>query len=317
MRMLPLLGLAGCVTLDGFAFNPVHCSTVGPSTCEEADSEWDAICLACDEPYDWSKDYPWFDGQLEPGMTIRPAAGVMQVSVPSDDGLATFDAYFVPSHGGVPELANTTIFYNHGNYAGIEHYAPRVRVLHELGYNVFVWDYRGYGKSLPDTAPSTAEFLADARQMRDFVDTVAPDPSRVIVYGYSLGALASVEASVAKPGCALFLEAPFTGASAIGEENTLVAFPETFLSDGSFDNIRKIAGYPGPLFAFVGSDDTRFPPSSVERIVDNAGGPSELWVLDGIRHGVSDIGVVEAGVAEYGARMAGFLEQTAPGCLAP
>jgi pimeloyl-ACP methyl ester carboxylesterase len=316
MRLLPLL-LVGCVNLDGFAFNPVHCSTVSEETCSPDTIEWDRICLACDEPYDWGKDYPWFPMTLEAGESVRPAVGVVQHSVESEDGLATFDAYFLPSHGGDPALASTTIFYNHGNYAGVEHYAPRARVLHELGYNVFIWDYRGYGKTLPEFAPTTTEFLEDARQMREFVKTVAPDPERVVVYGYSLGAVAAVEAALAEPGCALLLEAPFTGSSALGRENALVGFPETFLSDGSFDNIEKIRGYDAPLFAFVGTDDTRFPPSSVEKIVENAGGVSELWVLDGVRHGVSDIGVVEAGMGEYGRRIRGFLEGSAPGCLGP
>lgn len=317
MRLFPLLVLPGCLNLDSFAFNGIPCSTVSEETCSDDTIEWDRVCLACDEPYDWAKGYPWFDQTLEAGETIRPAEGVVQHTVPSDDGLATFDAYFVPSHGGVPALASTTIFYNHGNYAGVEHYAPRVRMLHELGYNVFIWDYRGYGKTLPPEHPTPEQFLADARQMRAYVNSVAPDPERIVVYGYSLGAVAAVEAALSEPGCALFLEAPFTSGSAIGAENGLVRFPDSFLSEGSFDNIRKIEGYAGPLFAMVGTEDTRFPPSSVERIVENAGGTSELWVLDGVHHGVSDIGVPDAGLRDYAEHMRAFLDSSAPGCLAP
>ena len=49
----------------------------------------------------------------------------------------------------VEDLAETTIVYNHGRYASIDHYMPRIQMLHELGVNVYVWDYQGYGKSLP------------------------------------------------------------------------------------------------------------------------------------------------------------------------
>ena len=172
------VSLTGCVDLDGFVYNPIHCSTVGPETCEDSGlNPWDQACVPCEEPYDWTRSYDWRDTTLDAGTPdVRPiTTAVTQHVIPSDDGEAELDAWFLPSHGQVPELADTTILYNHGNYMGVEHYMPRARFLHEAGYNVLIWDYRGYGKTLPDSTPSTEQFLADGSVMTDdhgYMDTM-------------------------------------------------------------------------------------------------------------------------------------------------
>ncbi|MBX2801750.1 MAG: alpha/beta hydrolase [Myxococcales bacterium] len=316
MRWMAItLGLVGCVNIDGFIHNGVPCSEVSEQTC--TDEQWDSVCLTCDEPYDWARTYEWFDTMLQQGESVRAISSdsVVREMVPTTDGLGQLDTYFVPAHGDDAALASTTLFYNHGNFAGIEHYLPRLQVLHELGYNIFVWDYRGYDKSEPAAHPTAEQFLADARQMRDHVATVAPDAERILPYGYSLGAIPAVEASVHAPGCALFLEAPFTSTSTIAQDATTASLPESYLSGGQLDNVSKIEGYPGALLTMVGSDDGRFGPELAKELTDAAPGPTDLWVLEGVEHGISNGGVVEAGMAAYRDRMRSFLEANAAGCL--
>lgn len=315
MRWVPLLFVGGCVTLDGFIFNPVHCSTVDEQTC--SGNEWDRVCVPCEQDYDWTRTHPYDEVALAGGVSLRPVpeGGAVRESLPTDDGEGTLDAYWLPSHGGDPSLSSTTIVYHHGNYAGVEHYQARVRVLWELGYNVYIWDYRGYGKSEPAAPPGPEQFLSDARQVRAHVDGLAPDPDRIVLYGYSLGAIPSVEASLADPPCALALEAPFTSTSSIARSNARLGFPESFFSEGRYDNIAKIADHTGPLLTMVGSEDTFFPAEEVTRLAENAGGPTELWVLDGVRHGISDGGVVEAGITTYAEHLRDFLQTH--GCVTP
>ena len=325
LLLLPLLvGLSACFDVDGFVFGGVPCSTVGPDTCEEIEIEWDRACLPCEARYDWGEAFPWeawFPRMLADGRTIRPIDGsidggaVVRTVVPTDDGLGELDTYFVPAHGEDASRAQTTVFYNHGNYIGVEHYVPRVRVLYELGFNVFIWDYRGYGKSLPTAPPTDLQFLDDARQMRAFVSTLAPDPDRIVAYGYSLGSIPAVEASVADPGCALLLESPFTGAAGILRDGGL-AWPESYLSGGRYHNAAKIRAYEGPLFVMVGEDDGFFSPETIRPIYENAPtAAKEFWVLPGVDHGVSTGGVPEDGLTQYDDRIRAFLEANAPACL--
>jgi hypothetical protein len=178
----------GCLVLDGFVHNPVPCSSVSTETCEDkADTPFDQVCVPCNEEYSWIRGYEWLDGTLDEGTpSVRAVATEVQRStLSSDDGEAQLDVYFIPSHGEVAELASVTVLYNHGNYAGIEHYQPRLRFLHEAGYNVMAWDYRGYGKSMPETAPSPEQFVADARTMLAFSKllgtTMIPPPGMTTI----------------------------------------------------------------------------------------------------------------------------------------
>ncbi|MEC9071070.1 MAG: hypothetical protein VX938_01770, partial [Myxococcota bacterium] len=109
-------GMGGCVDLDGFVHNPVHCSVVGPATCEEKGEIWDQVCLPCDEAYDFGREYPWMAGTLEGGQTLAPLDNgvVERHAIETTDGEGTLDAYFIPALDGSVN-GDTTVLYNHGN----------------------------------------------------------------------------------------------------------------------------------------------------------------------------------------------------------
>jgi len=315
MRVALLFLLGGCATLDSFVHGGIPCDDVGPDTCSESNNVWDNICVTCDEEYDWSKAYPWMDGTLAEGESIRNPSDVTRFTLDTTDGLGALDGYFIPTHGEFPPYAKTTIVYNHGNYAGIEHYQPRVYMLHELGFNVLVWDYRGYGKSRPVTSPSPEQFMADAVQIRDFADTVSPDVTRIIPYAFSLGGIPVMEMASERDNCAIILEAAFTSLGQVMSNNTATGMPATFLSSGDYEGTEKMANYGGPVFAMIGTKDRKFTVASWEEILEKATGPKELWVLDGVDHGIASRGVPEAGFTEYGTRILTFLETHAPACI--
>lgn len=311
--------LLACADIDTLIHNPRHCSVIGPDTCEGAsDPVWGQLCTPCGEPYPWDRDYAWFDSTLAEGQSVRPldAAALTQLAIPTDDGLATLDAWYIPSHGEVPALAELTLLYNHGNFAGIEHYMPRVRYLHELGYGVFVWDYRGYGQSQPAGAPSGPEFLADARQIWAEAQALAPGP--VAPYGYSLGGIPAVEMALQDGPCALVLEASLTSMQMNASNNGGVSFPGSFLSSGGFENDQKLTGYPGPLLVMAAEHDTLFPVEDERRLYEAAPTDAKQLEVFDAWHGVGgDGGIPEHGLDAYGDALLGFFTEHAPGCLGP
>lgn len=308
-----MLLLAGCMNLDGFVFNNIPCTEVSAATCEDVDYVWDRVCTTCDEPYAWDADHPWEPGTLADGETIDPIEDTQLTSftIETEDGLGELDAYLI---AGTGDLADTTILYQHGNYAGLEPYIPRVRMLHQAGYTVMAWDYRGYGKSTPHTAPTADQFLADGVQVRGVVDGLAVDPSRIVLYGYSLGALPTVEAALTEPGCAMLLEAPFTSMASIAHSNSDTTLGEQFFSEGRFDDVTKLQGYDGPTLVMVGEHDEAFPPEEEQVLYDGLAGPKQFWEVPGGEHGVGK-GVPEQGLDAYLDTLATFLETDAPECL--
>ena len=75
--------------------------------------------------YDWDRIAPWREQTFEEDESITiDLTDVQQITIDIEEGVS-LDAYFIPSNGDVPSLINTTIVYNHGRYAGIDHYLPQ------------------------------------------------------------------------------------------------------------------------------------------------------------------------------------------------
>lgn len=320
-RLFVVLAAAGaltaCADVDAMLHNPRHCSIIGPDTCENAsDPVWGKLCATCDDPYDWAMDHPWMEQTFEEGQSARPidAATVTQMSVPTADGLGTLDAYLVPAHGDDPELAGITVVYSHGNFAGIEHYLPRVRYLHELGVSVFVWDYRGYGKSQPDTAPNGEQFVADARTALNEALNLTGGAA-VVPYGYSLGAIPAVEMGLDPEICALILETPAPSMRQNGQNNTGLAIPGSFISGGYFENDVKMGAVTAPSLVMAATYDHLFPVDDVRTLSDASPSTAKVFIeFTEAHHGIGDAGIPETDYNAWADAVRGFLLNEAQGC---
>ena len=152
----------------------------------------------------------------QPSMIFFPSAGL--VMTPEDWGLAYDDVTFsaadgVSLHGGyVPrEGARNVVLFLHGNAGNISHRGESVRIFHDLGLDVFIFDYRGYGRSVG--RPSEAGLYEDARAAwRHLTEERGIDGRNVVIFGRSLGgAVAARLASEVDPG-AVIIESGFTSA---------------------------------------------------------------------------------------------------------
>jgi hypothetical protein len=76
-----------------------------------------------------------------PGNTIADSL-LTEVTIDSDG--YTLYGFWAASNGERPGI---TVLYFHGNRDHIGHYWDRVMLLHDIGVNVFIFDYRGFGKS--------------------------------------------------------------------------------------------------------------------------------------------------------------------------
>ena len=318
--------LSSCVTLD--ALLPFHgnipCGEVDETTCDKEDI-WDAVCLTCEQEYDWTKEYDWREKTLDTLEGIRPVdTEVVAAGWTTEDGTYDLDAYLIPAHGDEPELADTTIIFNHGRYASIEHYAPRVRFFHELGYTVFVWDYRGYGKSLPTddsvepSAPATADWMSDALAAFDRAKELAPNPDRLVIYGMSVGGMPAGEMAYKREACAQVYEAAYNSISAKVETNLALSMPGSFLTTGLVENELKLADTTIPALVIHGDLDDRILIDEVERLYEALPEdlPKEFVTIAGGGHGMGGIGgVPEQGVGAYGDHLEGFFSTHAPDCI--
>ena len=219
------------------------------------------------------------DAYTLPGNTI-PANLITPVTLQSG-GHAIY-GYWVASNGRRPGV---TILYCHGNKHHLDHYWDRVMLLHELGVNVFIFDYRSFGRS--EGTFSERAMLEDAEAAYAYVRS-RPDvrADSIGVYGYSLGNVASIylTADVFDP---LFLvaEAPFASASALTQGSLALPLPTRWLTTGTFDNAERIRRIQTPLLLIHGSTDDFVRYRDNGRVVyENASAPKREVLVAGANH---------------------------------
>lgn len=266
LAVITLVGTgSACFELDSFVLNGRHCSTVtgdDVALCEQR-----SICSPCDEGYDWAS------------VGIDPAV-VTQTPVAVEGG--ENDAYFIDAG------ADVTALYAHGNFGGIEHYLNRVGSLFAMGLNVFPIDYRGFGKSSLEGEPTEEQFMADARAARARLDAVLAERGAspaVVVFGFSAGALAAVEIARSSEGCALVLEAPWPSVQALADDSTFVGVPQSFVTDGAWDNVAKMPQVEEPLLHLHGTKDVVVRHELGIELVAAANEPKTSVIVEGAEHG--------------------------------
>ncbi|MBN2414013.1 alpha/beta hydrolase [candidate division KSB1 bacterium] len=214
-----------------------------------------------------------------PGNTI-PVSNLEMVTFNSE-GHKLY-GYWVQSNGSRPGL---TILYCHGNKHNMDEYWDRVMLLYDLGVNVFVFDYRGYG--LSEGESSESGLYKDGEAALRFVlgeKGVAADS--VCLYGYSLGNVVSIYLAAEKINpLTLFAESPFASANSLTQGSTVLDIPAKWLTTGKFNNAEKIKKIKTPLFLLHGSDDDFVRYRDNGKIVfQNAPQPKSLNVVAGAAH---------------------------------
>ncbi|TVQ30744.1 MAG: alpha/beta hydrolase, partial [Wenzhouxiangella sp.] len=113
--------------------------------------------------------------------------------------------------------ARGTLLFKHGNAGNISHRLDSLRIFNELGLNVLIFDYRGYGQS--SGRPSEQGTYKDARAAWDWlIDEAGVQPGEVILFGRSMGgAIAAQLATEVRPA-GVIVESSFSSIADIASE---------------------------------------------------------------------------------------------------
>ena len=105
--------------------------------------------------------------------------------------------------------ANSTLFYAHGNGGNLSYRAGRIRELQQrLNCNVFIFDYRGYGRS--EGVPTATGIIEDSDAALEWLKTkTGLDSKEMIFLGRSLGGAVAADMAHRHGAKALILESTF------------------------------------------------------------------------------------------------------------
>ena len=207
---------------------------------------------------------------------------------PSDVGLAFEDVWFdtadgVKLHGWwVPAEGAPVFVWFHGNGGNISHRLENIQLLHDLvGVQVFIFDYREYGRS-SGRISREGTFLDAAAAYRYVTETQGVPPTDVVLFGRSLGTALATDLSVNHPCRALILESAFTNSSDMAK--MLAPFLFDWRPKVPYDNLGKIDKVKVPVLIIHGTDDEIIPVDMGRRVFTAANEPKELYLIPGAHH---------------------------------
>ena len=196
--------------------------------------------------------------------------------------------------------AAITVLYAHGNAEDLGYLAPWLEELRRAGFAVLAFDYRGYGLSTGGPA-SAAGATSDMEAVyHHAVNTLKIPPSRLVLYGRSVGSGPATDLAARVPIGGLVLESAFVSAFRVLTRVSLLPFDR-------FHNLHHIRRVHAPVLVVHGTDDEVIPVSHGRRLYEAAGQPKQALWIDGAHH--NDVPLV--GSTRYWSALTAFGRQVA------
>lgn len=251
----------------------------------------------------------------EKGLRDNPAVSKLpheDIHFKTPDGLTLHGWFFTgqaPDHRQAKSLG--TVLFLHGNAENISTHVGSVLWLVRTGFDVFVFDYRGYGMS-EGTVSIDGVHVDAAAALDTVMNLPKADRENIFVFGQSLGgaiATYSVATSPRKDSIrALIIDSAFSGYRTIAREKLSGIFftwpfqyPASFLFDDSYSPDRWIGRVPPvPVLIMHGDSDDIVPAHHGEILYQKASGQKELWMAKGRGHiGALDDDELRKRLVEY------------------
>ena len=201
---------------------------------------------------------------------------------PQDFGYAFEDVYLktkdgVRLHGWYLEKdtqkkSRAAILFFHGNAGNISNRLEKIKGWIERGFDVFLMDYRGYGKS-EGSITKGEDLLKDAAAAFDWLRSEKKKSlEEIILYGESLGTHPAIRLAAEHRVAALILEAPFTSFVDLAKVHYPFV-PSVVIGSFSFPNADFIEKIKPPVFILHGMRDEICPYAMAGELFEKAPEP--------------------------------------------
>jgi fermentation-respiration switch protein FrsA (DUF1100 family) len=207
-------------------------------------------------------------------------------ATPGDAGMAFEDVQFAAGDGTrlhgwyIPaDAPRGTVLFFHGNAGNISHRLDSIAIFHALGLDVFIFDYRGYGRSAG--RPGESGTYQDARGAWDYlVGERGIDPRGIVIFGRSLGGAVGAWLAAREQPAAVILESCFSSAEDMARR--LYPFmPVKLITRLHYPVVEYAAGFRNPLLVVHSRDDEIIPFRMGQAIHAAAPGPKALLEIHG------------------------------------
>jgi len=183
------------------------------------------------------------------------------------------NAWYIPY-----DKAKFTLLFCHGNAGNIMDRLDKIQVLHNIGLNIFIFDYRGFGKS--QGRPVEDGIYLDAQTAYDYlINSLKINPAEIILYGESLGSAVAIDLARAKPVGGLIVEGGFSSGKDMAAK--IYPFLPRFVFSDVFNSLAKIKEIHAPVLFIHGRNDEIVPLKLAYKLYHQANHPKEFVELSG------------------------------------
>lgn len=173
------------------------------------------------------------------------------------------------------------IFFLHGTGGNIERYKNSIPVYLELNYDIFLLDYRGYGKSEGKIKNET-QFYEDVNVAYTYLNNKYNE-SNIVIIGFSIGTVpASMLASKNNPSLVI-LDAPYYSALESAQKK-LPFLPVSLILKYKFETYKYVIDTKGPIAIFHGNKDDAVDFRNSLRLKQHLKPGDMVTILDGEGH---------------------------------
>lgn len=212
----------------------------------------------------------------DPKASPRPEDLYFQAS----DGTKLHAWHFrAPRIEGAPEPP--TILLCHGNAGNLSDRYRRAVMLMGAPADVFVFDYRGYGRS--EGKPHEAGVYKDVEAAwAELTKTRGIPGDRIVIYGVSLGGVMAIHLASKVDAAGLIVESTFTSVADMARRS--MPFIPVFLIRTKMDSARKILEVKMPKLHIHSPLDQIVPFDLGEQLFSLAPEPKSFYQVDGAGH---------------------------------
>lgn len=221
------------------------------------------------------------------GGVWRVPPGAEEVWFETADGVKLHGWHF----GARGRAAEAAVVFFHGNGGNVSYCRWVGESLAGRGYDVLLFDYRGYGRSGGALAGERGLY-ADADAAYDFVTKGRGVPAgRVVLYGQSLGTAVAADVASRRECGALVLESGLSSAADMA--GTILPWLPRFvrgLTHNKLDTAGKLGRVGCPVLVTHGDRDEIIPVEQGRKLFEAAPEPKRLEIVGGAGH--NDLWVV-------------------------
>ena len=193
--------------------------------------------------HEFSFDQPFEEIRLDAnGMWI---SGLKFLAQSRDGGQIYSDA------NGKRKAKNGAVIFFHGNAGNLQGWGKYAQHFTDLGYDFYLFDYRGYGKSGGEIS-SQEQLYADTDAMMQLV-LREYDAGEVTALGYSVGSGLAARTAQKYGAKRLILVAPYFSLEELAREK--MPFVPKFLIKYKIPTFEFVDGFGGPVTIFHGEHD--------------------------------------------------------------